>query len=73
VPPAAHPAATQAVLPPGISATPDSLALAVGNYRRHGASGTIDLVRARDGRLLVTHSYEVRPEGAGWRVVEPYR
>jgi hypothetical protein len=125
VPPAANPAATQAVLPPGISATPDSLALAVlsgelprqpgqrvclaidggdppgslmaalpapprsvlpvsqcpphvqslavGNYRRHGASGTIDLVRARDGRSLVTHSYVVRPEGAGWRVVEPYR
>lgn len=116
---------TKAVLPPGISATPDSLALAVlsgelprrpgqraclgvdggdpagslmaalpapphavlpvsqcpphvqslavGNYRRHGNAGTIDLVRARDGRVLVTHTYDVRPEGAGWRVVEPYR
>ncbi|MFL6592186.1 MAG: hypothetical protein ACJ8GK_05695 [Luteimonas sp.] len=121
----AAPAAMKAVLPAGISPTPDSLAravlsgelptrpgericlgidggdpssallaalpvpggtvlpvaqcpahvqtLAVGNYRRHGVGGRIDLVRSRDGRTLVSHTYDVRPEGTGWRVVEPYR
>ena len=69
---AALPAPPRSVLP--VSQCPPHVqSLAVGNYRRHGNAGSIDLVRARDGRVLVTHSYDVRPDGAGWRVVEPYR
>ena len=69
---AALPAPRGAVLP--VSQCPPHVqALAVGNYRRQVKSGRIDLVRSRDGRTLVSHTYDVRPEGAGWRVVEPYR
>ena len=66
------PAPRGAVLPVA-QCPPHVQALAVGNYRRQGAGGRIDLVRSRDGRTVVSHTYDVRPEGAGWRVVEPYR
>jgi len=69
---AALPAPPRSVLPAS-QCPPHVQSLAVGNYRRQGKAGTIDLTRARDGRVLVTHRYDVRPEGAGWRVVEPYR
>ncbi len=41
-------------------------------YRRTGNSGSIVLDRKRGAHLIVTHHYDVRPEGAGWRVIEPY-
>ncbi|HEX2595533.1 MAG TPA: DUF2007 domain-containing protein [Luteimonas sp.] len=47
--------------------------LAVGDYRRGARSGTITLDRSRGTRRVVSHTYDVRPEGAGWRLVEPYR
>lgn len=47
--------------------------LSVGAYRRHASgAGTIVLDRRRGQSLVVSHTYDVRPEGSGWRVVEPY-
>jgi hypothetical protein len=48
--------------------------LAVGSYRRNASgSGTIVLDRRRGPSRVVSHTYDVRPEGNGWRVVEPYQ
>lgn len=54
--------------------------LAIDAYRpasRTGPSGaragTIRLTRRRGDRVIATHHYDVRPEGAGWRVIEPYQ
>jgi hypothetical protein len=49
--------------------------LAIHDYRPRGNSGAgpIMLDRLRGGRLLIRHTYDVRPEDGGWRVIEPYR
>lgn len=44
--------------------------LAVGSYRRSASGGSIVLDRRRGSSLVVSHTYDVRPEGTGWRVVE---
>jgi hypothetical protein len=31
------------------------------------------LDRRRGKTTVISHTYEVRPEGDGWRVIEPYR
>ena len=48
------------------------MTLAIRAYRRTGNSGSIVLDRKRGAHLIVTHHYDVRPEGSGWRVIEPY-
>ena len=53
-------------------AHPERQLLAVGDYRRSGNGGTITFERRR-GAVVVPHHYDVRREGSGWRVVEPYR
>lgn len=54
---------------------PNLQTLAIGNFRRGTAqvAGAIVLERRRGAALVVSHTYDVRPEGAGWRVIEPYR
>jgi hypothetical protein len=47
--------------------------LLVRDFRWNGHTGTIVLERRRGARLLVSHTYDVRPVGSGWRVVEPYQ
>jgi hypothetical protein len=49
--------------------------LAIHDYRPRGSTqaGPITLDRVRGGRLLVAHTYDVRPDAGGWRVIEPYR
>jgi hypothetical protein len=47
--------------------------LLVHDFRWNGHTGTIVLDRRLGARLLVSHTYDVRPQGTGWRVVEPYR
>lgn len=49
--------------------------LAIHDYRPRGntGAGPITLDRLRGGRPLIRHTYDVRPEDGGWRVVEPYR
>jgi hypothetical protein len=54
------------------AATPGRQRLLVGEYRRNGRGGTIRFERHR-GAVVIPHTYDVRPEGNGWRVVEPYR
>lgn len=54
-------------------ASPQQLALAITAYRTSGATGTIQLSRRRGATVIATHHYDVRPEGSGWRVVEPYQ
>lgn len=54
-------------------ANPGQLALAITTYRTSGATGTIALSRRRGSTVIATHHYDVRPEGSGWRVVEPYQ
>jgi len=54
------------------TAHPERQSLAVGDYRRSGGGGTITFERHR-GAVVIPHHYDVRPEGNGWRVVEPYR
>jgi hypothetical protein len=48
--------------------------LAIHDYRPRGGTqaGPITLDRVRAGRLLVGHTYDVRPDADGWRVIEPY-
>lgn len=48
--------------------------LAIHDYRPRGGTpaGPITLDRLRGGRLLVGHTYDVRPDAGGWRVIEPY-
>lgn len=53
-------------------AHPERQSLAVGDYRRSGTGGTITFERRR-GAVVIPHHYDVRPEGNGWRLVEPYR
>ena len=44
------------------------------SYHLDISSGaTIVLDRRRNGTVLVSHTYNVRPDGKGWRVIEPYR
>ncbi len=45
--------------------------LAINNYRPD--EGKITLERRRDATLLLSQTYDVRPEADGWRVIEPYR
>jgi hypothetical protein len=54
-------------------AGPAQLALAISAYRTTGRTGTIQLTRRRGATVIATHHYDVRPEGSGWRVVEPYQ
>jgi hypothetical protein len=54
------------------AAHPERQSLAVGDYRRSGRGGTITFERRR-GPVVIPHHYDVRPEGKGWRLVEPYR
>jgi hypothetical protein len=71
---AALPATPAQVLP--ASRCPHDAALqtlSVHSYRPGKPAGTIVFDRRRGDRVLVSHHYDVRPEGAGWRVVEPYR
>jgi hypothetical protein len=50
------------------------LSLAIAHYRSgRGSRGTIDLTRRRGPAVIATHQYDVRPQGNGWRVIEPYR
>lgn len=71
---AALPASPGHVLPASqCSATADQQTLLVREFRWTGHTGTILLERRRGTRLLVSHTYDVRPQGTGWRVVEPYR
>lgn len=71
---AALPAPDGSVLPvSGCDANGAAQTLLVRDFRWGGHAGTIVLERRRGGRLLVSHTYDVRPDGAGWRVVEPYR
>ena len=71
---AALPASPGAVLPVSkCDATPAVQTLLVRDFRWNGRTGTIVLERRRGARLLVSHTYDVRPQGTGWRVVEPYR
>jgi hypothetical protein len=71
---AALPPSAGKVLPASqCAARPDLQTLAIGNFRRSGAGGTITLERRRGTALIATSTYDVRPEGSGWRVVAPYR
>ncbi|MEO6137035.1 MAG: hypothetical protein ABIP11_00020 [Luteimonas sp.] len=70
---AALPASPGRVIPVSRCAgSPQWMTLAIRAYRRTGNSGSIVLDRKRGAHLIVTHHYDVRPEGAGWRVIEPY-
>ena len=51
---------------------PERQSLTVGDYRRSARGGTITFERRR-GAVVIPHHYDVRPEGNGWRLVEPYR
>jgi hypothetical protein len=59
----------------GCPAGADVPTLALHDYRPSGkaGAGAITLDRLRGGRLLIRHTYDVRPDNGGWRVVEPYR
>jgi hypothetical protein len=71
---AALPAPSGVVVPASrCPAGPQQLALAISGYRTSGTTGTIQLARRRGSAVIATHHYDVRPEGAGWRVVEPYQ
>ena len=52
---------------------PDLPVLAIGNYRPMGSGATIMLERRHGASVVVSHTYDVRPEGNQWRVIEPYR
>ena len=80
--PSAALAATLAARTPGkvlpasrCPARPDVPTLAIHDYRPRGTTpaGTIALDRFRGRRRLVGHTYDVRPDAGGWRVIEPYR
>ncbi len=47
--------------------------LSVGTYRTNASGGTIVFDRRRGPTLVVSHTYDVRPDAAGWRVIEPYQ
>jgi len=51
---------------------PERQSLVVGDYRHGGRGGTITFERRR-GAVVIPHHYDVRAEGNGWRLVEPYR
>ena len=66
--------ATPGEVLPASRCAPGTPTLAIHDYRAHAqGAGSIVLDRLRDGRVLVSHRYDVRPDAAGWRVVEPYR
>jgi hypothetical protein len=70
---AALPASPGRVVPVSRCArSPQWMTLAIKAYRRTGNTGSIVLDRKRGAHLIVTHHYDVRPEGTGWRVIEPY-
>jgi len=54
------------------SSQPGRQTLAIGHYRRAGHGGTITLERRRGNAVVISHTYDVRPEGNRWRLVEPY-
>lgn len=68
---AALPASPGKVLPASQCAFEKWPVLAINNYRP--GDGKITLERRRDAALLLSQTYDVRPEGDGWRVIEPYR
>lgn len=68
---AALPASPGKVLPASQCAYKPWPVLAINNYRP--ARGNITLERRRDAALVLSQSYDVRPEGDGWRVIEPYQ
>jgi hypothetical protein len=47
--------------------------LEIGAYRRAASGATIVLERRRGAVVVISHTYAVRPDGNGWRVIEPYR
>ncbi len=67
----ALPASPGKVLPASQCAFGKWPVLAINNYRP--GDGKITLERRRDAALLLSQTYDVRPEGDGWRVIEPYR
>ncbi len=70
---AALPSSPGRVLPVSQCArSPQLMTLSISAYRRTGNAGSIVLDRKRGTHLMVTHHYDVRPEGAEWRVIEPY-
>ncbi|WP_166212780.1 DUF2007 domain-containing protein [Cognatiluteimonas telluris] len=71
---AALPATPAQVLPASQCAHDATLQiLSIHGYRPGKPTGTIVFDRRRGDRIVVSHQYDVRPDGAGWRVVEPYR
>lgn len=68
---AALPPSPGKVLPASECAFEKWPVLAINNYRP--GDGKITLERRRDAALLLSQTYDVRPEGDGWRVIEPYR
>lgn len=68
---AALPASPGKVLPASQCAFEKWPVLAINNYRPE--DGKITLERRRDAALLLSQTYDVRPQGDGWRVIEPYR
>ncbi len=47
--------------------------LEIGTYRQPASGATIVLERRRGATVVISHTYAVRPDGNGWRVIEPYR
>ena len=47
--------------------------LEIGAYRQAASGATIVLERRRGAAMVISHTYAVRPDGNGWRVIEPYR
>lgn len=47
--------------------------LEIGAYRRPKSGATIVLERRRGAVVVISHTYAVRPDGDGWRVIAPYR
>jgi hypothetical protein len=47
--------------------------LEIGAYRQAASGASIVLERRRGAAVVISHTYAVRPDGNGWRVIEPYR
>lgn len=47
--------------------------LTIGAYRPVASGGTIVLERHRGASIVISHTYDVHPDGNGWRVIAPYR
>ena len=68
---AALPASPGKVLPASKCAFEKWPVLAINSYRP--GDGQITLERRREAALLLSQTYDVRPQGDGWRVIEPYQ